>query len=151
MAIPAMFVCSGIESLGLGLDLATGGAIRPILYVEIEAYCASVLAARMEEGALAPAAIWSNVKTLCSADCRDYVRTALGGRELGVLFGGYPCQPFSTAGKRAGSSDPRHLWPWIARAVEAYQPNLCFFENVPGLISTPTTWSMGGSLRRPFT
>ena len=48
------------------------------------------------------------------------------------------CQPFSVSGKRGGVDDPRHLWPHIARVVQETQPEWCFFENVPGLLSTRT-------------
>ncbi|WP_344029053.1 DNA cytosine methyltransferase [Streptomyces luteireticuli] len=47
-----------------------------------------------------------------------------------VLTAGYPCQPFSTAGKRKGVDDPRHLWPHIAHALGVLRPRLGIFENV---------------------
>ena len=49
-----------------------------------------------------------------------------------VLCGGYPCQPFSAAGRRAGTDDPRHLWPDVLRAIEARRPRQVFLENVRG-------------------
>ena len=49
-----------------------------------------------------------------------------------VLCGGYPCQPFSLAGKRKGTDDHRHLWPWFARAIGALGPRIVVLENVPG-------------------
>src|SRR6185312_4403788 len=49
-----------------------------------------------------------------------------------LLMGGYPCQPFSTAGKRGGADDPRHLWPFIEFGIAAARPFSCFFENVSG-------------------
>jgi DNA (cytosine-5)-methyltransferase 1 len=52
-----------------------------------------------------------------------------------VLTGGYPCQPFSHAGKRLGEDDPRHLWPAIARGIGILRPALCLFENVRGHLS----------------
>ena len=48
------------------------------------------------------------------------------------IIGGYPCQPFSSAGKRKGEKDPRHLWPYIREHVRAVRPLWCFFENVRG-------------------
>jgi site-specific DNA-cytosine methylase len=48
---------------------------------------------------------------------------------------GYPCQPFSAAGKRLGAEDPRHLWPFIAAGIAAMRPSVCFAENVEGHIS----------------
>jgi DNA (cytosine-5)-methyltransferase 1 len=47
-----------------------------------------------------------------------------------ILTAGYPCQPFSSAGKRAGFDDPRHLWPWIAYAVAVLRPDRVVLENV---------------------
>ena len=52
-----------------------------------------------------------------------------------ILTAGYPCQPFSQAGKRKGTDDARHLWPHIARAVDVLRPRICFFENVQGHLS----------------
>lgn len=49
-----------------------------------------------------------------------------------VLCGGYPCQPFSAAGRRAGTDDPRHLWPDVLRAIKARRPRQVFLENVRG-------------------
>ncbi|WP_328553414.1 DNA cytosine methyltransferase [Streptomyces sp. NBC_00358] len=59
--------------------------------------------------------------------------TALDWRDVepvDVLTGGYPCQPFSTAGKREGTKDARHLWPYIARALGVLRPRYAIFENV---------------------
>lgn len=52
-----------------------------------------------------------------------------------VLLGGYPCQPFSSAGKRKGTADERHIWPDIARALGVLRPCLAVFENVAGHLS----------------
>uniref|UniRef100_UPI00099DF13D DNA cytosine methyltransferase n=1 Tax=Streptomyces sp. NRRL S-337 TaxID=1463900 RepID=UPI00099DF13D len=49
-----------------------------------------------------------------------------------VVCGGYPCQPFSSAGKRKGTADARHLWPHIARALGVLRPRYAVFENVGG-------------------
>lgn len=47
-----------------------------------------------------------------------------------IVLGGYPCQPFSTAGKRKGTADERHIWPFIARALGVLRPRIAIFENV---------------------
>lgn len=52
-----------------------------------------------------------------------------------ILTAGYPCQPFSYAGKRKGHDDPRHLWPDVARAIGALRPGLVVLENVRGHVS----------------
>lgn len=72
------------------------------------------------------APIWTDLKTFPWESFRDRVD---------ILTGGYPCQPFSAAGKRAGKEDPRHLWPWIADGIRILRPRVCFFENVEGHIS----------------
>lgn len=56
-----------------------------------------------------------------------------------VICGGYPCQPFSTAGKRRGNQDPRHLWPWVRHAISQLRPGYAIMENVRGHLS------MGGT------
>lgn len=49
-----------------------------------------------------------------------------------VLTAGYPCPPFSVAGRRAGADDPRHLWPQVARAIRQLRPQQVVLENVAG-------------------
>jgi len=117
--------CSGYGGIERGLDLA-GVEHRVIAYVEIEAYAIANLANKMEAGKLSPAPIWSNLKTLPVEPFRNRVD---------LITGGYPCQPFSAAGKRLGEDDPRHLWPYIMRHIESIRPVRCFFENVEGHIS----------------
>ncbi|HRT31418.1 MAG TPA: DNA cytosine methyltransferase, partial [Anaerolineae bacterium] len=57
------------------------------------------------------------------------------GLPVDVLTAGFPCQPFSHAGKRLGANDERHLWPHIAQAIDALRPRLALLENVRGLLS----------------
>lgn len=52
-----------------------------------------------------------------------------------VIAGGYPCQPFSTAGNRKGENDPRHLWPNFRDAISAIRPRYALLENVRGHLS----------------
>jgi DNA (cytosine-5)-methyltransferase 1 len=52
-----------------------------------------------------------------------------------VICGGYPCQPFSLAGQRKGTDDPRHLWPWVRECISALQPRYAILENVRGHLS----------------
>ncbi len=118
-------LCTGYGGIERGFELA-GFEHRVVAHVEIEAFAIANLVAKMEAGQLDAAPIWSNLKTL-PVDCfRDRVD---------VLTGGYPCQPFSAAGKRKGKDDPRHLWPYIYDIIRAVRPVQCFFENVEGHIS----------------
>jgi DNA (cytosine-5)-methyltransferase 1 len=58
---------------------------------------------------------------------------------IDILTGGFPCQPYSTAGKRLGKEDERHLWPEMLRAIREIKPRWVVGENVRGLVS----WSGG--------
>ena len=118
-------LCTGYGGIERGLELA-GFAHRTVAHVEIEAFAAANLVAKMETGQLVPAPVWSDLKTLPAHCFRDRVD---------VLTGGYPCQPFSAAGLRKGAEDPRHLWPYIYDHIRTIRPVRCFFENVEGHIS----------------
>ena len=54
---------------------------------------------------------------------------------IDVLIGGYPCQPFSQAGKREGANDERHFWPFVKTAIDALRPRYVVLENVRGHLS----------------
>lgn len=100
--------------------------LRTILYCENNAYAKEVLAARMQEGKLSKAPIWSDVTTL-------HV-TELAGH-IDCIIAGFPCQPFSVAGKRAGIEDGRYLFAHIIRLANEARVPLLYLENVPGLLS----------------
>jgi DNA (cytosine-5)-methyltransferase 1 len=107
-------LCSGLG----GLDLATTAIFdaEPSWLCESDPNCQVVLARH-----------WPSVPVI--PDVRE-VDASLGTIDL--LHAGYPCQPFSAAGKRLGSRDERHLWPAIANAIRVLRPRLVVLENVPG-------------------
>jgi len=117
--------CAGTGALEAGLRFALGGAYRTICYIEREAYAAAILAARMADGCLDEAPVWSD---LTSFDGRFWRGT------VDLVTAGIPCQPFSCAGKRAGVADERYLWPFLWRVVRDVGAWALFLENVPGII-----------------
>ncbi len=71
-------------------------------------------------------------------DIKEFDATDYHGR-IDILSGGFPCQPFSVAGKQKGTEDERHLWPEMLRIIGECQPRWVVGENVRGLVS----WSDG--------
>lgn len=109
---------SGIGGFSLGLE-RTGG-FETVAFCEFAEFPCNVLAKH-----------WPSVP------CFPDVRT-LKGSDVGpvdVICGGYPCQPFSTAGKRQGADDDRHLWTELSRLVDELRPAWVIGENVAGHIS----------------
>jgi DNA (cytosine-5)-methyltransferase 1 len=113
-------LCTGAGGLDLGLSLAVPAA-RTVCCVEHEAYACAVLAHRMEEEALDACPIWTDLRTFDGRPWRGVVD---------CVTGGYPCQPFSVAGRKQGEDDPRHLWPHVARILREVRPAFAFLENV---------------------
>ena len=126
--LTVLSLCTGYGGLELALSLALANPLG-IVAVEIEAYALANLVAKAETGKLAIKALYPDLKTFPAErfrGCFDFV------------LAGFPCQPFSVAGKRQGGLDPRHLWPHIERIISAVRPVHVFLENVPGLLSART-------------
>ena len=107
---------SGIGGFSLGLERA---GFKTIAFCEIDPFCRKVLNKH-----------WPDVPIY--EDIRE-----LDGNEItaDVITGGYPCQPFSQAGKRRGEEDDRHLWPEMYRLIKIVRPRWVIAENVAGHIS----------------
>ena len=110
-------LCAGIGGIDLGLDRA-GFTCR--WQVEIDEYCRKVLARHWPK-----VPKHGDIKQLTGAELEP----------VDLIAGGYPCQPFSQAGKRAGTQDPRHLWPEFARLIWILRPRYVLLENVAGHLS----------------
>lgn len=108
---------SGIGGLDLGLERA---GMRVIWQSEIDPYACQVLAKHWPD-----VPNLGNIKEINWSKCE----------QPDVICGGYPCQPFSTAGKRRGEEDPRHLWPWVRNAISELRPRYAILENVRGHLS----------------
>lgn len=115
-------LCAGIGGLDLGFHLASPIS-RTVLYVERELACVKILVSRAREKFLDDAPVWSDVATLDAERWRGAVDCVLAG---------FPCQPWSVAGKKQGTADARWLWPSIARIVCGMECEWVFLENVPG-------------------
>ena len=121
-------LCSGYEGIGIGLRGIFPNC-REVAFCERETWAASNLVSKMEEGAIHPAPVYTDLKTFPFADF-------LG--KVDILSGGFPCQPFSHAGLGKGVEDPRHLFPFILAGIKQCLPRFVFLENVEGILSKYT-------------
>jgi len=108
-------LCSGIGGLELGVERALGATTA--WQAEIDPHASKVLVHR-----------FPGVPNI--GDVRDLSAMT----PVDILTAGYPCQPFSTAGRRKGTDDPRHLWPAVHAAIAHLGPSPVVLENVRGHI-----------------
>jgi DNA (cytosine-5)-methyltransferase 1 len=111
-------LCTGYGGLDLAVEAVLGA--RTVYTAEIDDQAARVTAARFPDAPNLGDIKLIDWKTLDDVD---------------IITAGYPCQPFSQAGRRRGEDDPRHIWPWIADAIRVVRPRLVILENVRGHLS----------------
>jgi DNA (cytosine-5)-methyltransferase 1 len=109
-----------------GFDLAAEWmGWENLFHCEISGFCQRVLKK-----------YWPNATSYADITTTDFSQWR---GKCDVVSGGFPCQPYSQAGKRKGKDDDRHLWPQMLRAIKEIQPAWVVGENVPGLLN----WKRG--------
>ncbi len=139
---------SGIGGFALAAKWA---GFKTVAFVEIDEFCQKVLKKHWQG-----VPIYGDIKKIRwfvanrkihGLEERMVARTQNNGQSSGInyelvrietidlLTGGFPCQPFSCAGKRGGTEDDRYLWPEMLRAIHEVKPKWILAENVPGLLT----------------
>ena len=108
---------SGIGGFALGLD--STGFFETVKFVEKDKYCQKVLRKNFPN-----IPIEEDIKNV---EGKEY--------SADVVVGGFPCQPFSVAGKQKGTNDDRYLWPEMLRLIREIKPEFVIGENVQGIIN----------------
>lgn len=114
----ALCLFAGIAGIELGLSLVAN--VVPVCFVEQDKFCQDILRRRHPD-----AWIWDDVNTFPAEDWAG----------IDLLTAGFPCQPWSYAGSRAGTADARWLWARIVEVIRLSRPRIVCLENVPGLLA----------------
>ena len=109
---------SGIGGFSLGLEWA---GMSTVAMCEKDPYCRKILAKHWPD-----LTIHEDIRNLDGKKYRN---------SIDLVAGGFPCQPFSVAGKRKGADDDRHLWPEMLRVIKEAKPRWVIGENVFGFIN----------------
>lgn len=124
---------TGAGGLDMAVEQVTGAS--PAWFVEFDPNPSKVLARH-----------WPDVPNFGDVTAVNWAQVD----PVDILTAGYPCQPFSHAGKRKGSTDDRHLWPYVADAIGALRPRLVVLENVAGHLSLGGSAVVGDLARLGF-
>lgn len=142
------------------LSLFTGGGggvlgtmllgFRHVGYVEWDDYCQRIIRQRIDDGILREAPIFGDIRAFIS----DGYAAAYKGL-VDVVTAGFPCQPFSVAGKRKGADDERNMWPATRDVIRIVKPGFVLLENVPGIrrylpVVIRDLRRLGYTVRRPL-
>ena len=113
---------SGIGGFSLGLEEI--GLVETVAFCDFDKYCQQVLKKHWPS-----VPIFSDIKELTYEKLKSN-----GINKIDIITGGYPCQPFSVAGRKKGEEDPRHVWPEYFRLIKELKPTWVIGENVSGHI-----------------
>jgi len=117
MKLKLLDLFSGIGGFSLGLE--STGFFKTIGFVEKDKFCQKVLKKH-----------WSNI------NIEEDIRNVKGERYAAdIITGGFPCQPFSVAGKRKSTADDRYLWDEMLRVIREVKPRWVIGENVEGIVN----------------
>jgi DNA (cytosine-5)-methyltransferase 1 len=121
MKLKILDLFSGLGGFSLGLERT--GNFETVAFCEIDKYCTLLLQKHWKG-----TKIYNDVKEITKE------RLKADGVQLpDIITGGFPCQPFSVAGKQKGTSDDRHLWPEMFRIIKEFTPRWVVGENVKGI------------------
>ena len=118
----ALSLFSGIGGLDLAFICAGGNVLA---FCEIDKYCQKVLRKHWPD-----TPIFSDIHNLN----KEALLSAGISSTVDIIYGGFPCQPFSVAGDQKGKDDTRYLWPEFSRLVADIKPRWVVAENVPGIL-----------------
>lgn len=123
MKLKILDLFSGLGGFSLGLERT--GKYKTVAFCEIDKYCTLLLQKHWKG-----VKIYNDVKKITKEKFKE------DGIEFpDIITGGFPCQPFSVAGKQKGTSDDRHLWPEMFRIIKTFKPRFVIGENVRGIIN----------------
>jgi DNA-cytosine methyltransferase len=130
---------SGIGGFAYAVDQVWGDGVEHI-FCDNNNFCQQVLKKHWKDSV-----IYGDIrelitdtesnKTQLAKPSGFYTESGLSNRKCDLLTGGFPCQPFSQAGKRKGTNDDRHLWPAMFKVIQLTKPTWIIAENVRGLLT----------------
>lgn len=129
---------SGIGGFALAVDAVWPGAEH--IFCDNDPFCQAILKKHWPQSKIyGDIKSFTNTRSQKSGGVSDgewqKIPETWSGDKVDLLTGGFPCQPFSHAGKRKGTRDDRHLWPEMRRVIQEFAPYFVVGENVRGLLS----------------
>jgi len=126
---------SGIGGFALAVDTVWPGSEH--IFCDNDPFCQQILKKHWPNSK-----IYGDIRTLTNTESeqnRGLQQSRFQSHTRTILTGGFPCQPFSQAGRRQGTADDRYLWPEMFRVIREFKPTWVIAENVRGLV----TWNEG--------